>query len=87
METEDREEELSGKTQRELIHEYLKRLMVIENEMEVLKTDKKELNEQFKDRIDLKTLNQALKVHKIVESVQHKTAYEEILDLLEKELV
>lgn len=79
-------DDAKDKTVRELLKEYLKRLNVIETEMSVLKEDKKTLDEEFKDKLDLKTLKQALRVHNILKDIKHKDTYDQILDMLEKEM-
>lgn len=79
-------DELKGQSQREMVEEYIKRLKLIESEMDTLKEDKKSLNEEFKEKIDLKTLKQALAVHKVLMDVDHQDTYEEMLDLLMKEM-
>lgn len=79
-------DDLKGASTKELTIEFLKRLKVIENEIKTLQEDKKELEAEFKEKIDMKTLKQALKVHKVLIEVEHETTYEEMMDLLEKEM-
>lgn len=80
------DKDLKGASQKELILEYLKRLKVIENEIKTLKEDQKELDAEFKEKVDMKTLKQALKVHKVLMEVDHESTYEEMMSLLEKEM-
>lgn len=84
--SEEVSDESKGQTQREMISEYITRLKTIESEVETLKADKKTLDEEFKEKIDLKTLKQALKVHKILMDIDHQDTYESMLDQLIKEM-
>lgn len=62
--------------------EFVERLERIDNEIETLKEDKKELKEEFKEKIDLKTLNQVLRVLKVESTVVHKDTFEVIKEAL-----
>jgi uncharacterized protein (UPF0335 family) len=59
-----------------LVVEFIGKVEAVDNEIETLKEDRKELVESYKDRLDVKTLNSALKVIKIQNSVEHKDAYD-----------
>lgn len=65
------------------VQEFLKRLNVIENEMLTLREDRKELIEEFSDKIDVKTLQAALKIAKIKSQVAHKDAFDHFLEVLD----
>lgn len=65
--------------------EFIDRLATIENEIETLKQDRKELVEEFKEKLDVRTLNAALRVIKIRNGVQHRDTFETFLEVLQYE--
>lgn len=65
-----------------LTREYLDRKANIENEIATLQEDLKTLNEEYADRLDLKTLKKALQVTKIEASVIHKDTYDSMVEVL-----
>lgn len=67
------------------LREYLKRRQVIENTIAIGRMDLKELDEEFKDKLDLKTLKIAIRVAKAQNQVAHKFTFENILNILESE--
>lgn len=73
----------SEKDLKEVLQEFISRLSNIENEMQTLKDDKKELIEEFKSRLDMKTLSQALRVKKVKDEVARKDTFDSYLDILE----
>lgn len=72
----------SEKDLKEVLQEFISRLSNIENEMQTLKDDKKELIEEFKSRLDMKTLSQALRVKKVKDEVARKDTFDSYLDIL-----
>lgn len=79
---------VGGKTQRELVQDFLKRYDVLRRELEELKEQVKDLEVEFeKDGLDVKTLKLAIRAVNIAAKAKHKTTYEEMLDQLEKEMV
>ena len=54
----------------------------IENEIDLLKEDQKQLIEDYKDRLDVKTLKAALQVIKIQRGVQHKDTFDLFVEAL-----
>lgn len=67
---------------RALVKEFMGKVESIDNEIELLKTDKQELIEEYSDRLDMKTLQAALRVTKIQKGVQHKDAFDLFLEAL-----
>lgn len=65
-----------------LIKEFISRLRQIENEIETLNDDKKQLFEEFAEKVDVKELKAALRVHKIEQKVSHRYAFDTILECL-----
>jgi hypothetical protein len=65
--------------------EYVKRLQAIDDEIETLKEDKQVLRAEFKRKVDLKTLDQALKVLKIESEIKHRDAFDTFVEALRKD--
>lgn len=68
---------------KENIREFMKRWTNIENELGLLKEDQKNLVEEFGEKIDMKTLKQAIRCAKIREKVNHKDTFDTFVDILE----
>lgn len=69
-----------------IVKEFMERYNTVENELELLKTDLAELVEEYSDRLDTKTLKQAIRFIKAQRKVKHKDtfdAYTSILDDME----
>lgn len=93
-----RDEELSGERPegeampdelgelRTLIDEFVDRLQNIENEIGLLKEDRAELIEEYKEKLDMKTLRAALQVVKIQKSVKHRDTFDSMIEALEAKL-
>lgn len=67
---------------RALVTEFISRCQNIDNEIDALKEDRKSLVEEFSEKLDIKTLNLALKVIKIESSVAHKHVYDLFSEVL-----
>lgn len=61
---------------RTLVQEFIGKVESIDNEIELLKSDRKELLEEYSTRLDLKTLQAALKVVKITNAVSHRDTFD-----------
>lgn len=72
----------------EEIRELLNRYLNIESEIKLLQEDKKNLMAEYKDRVDPKAFQSALRAAKIIAKVkpQEKQSFDQALDILEKEL-
>lgn len=70
------------KALKKLVQEFITRVQNVDNEIETLKQDRKELIEEYKDKLDLKTLQLALKVIKLQNSVQHRDTYDLFIEAL-----
>lgn len=66
-----------------LVEEFVTRMRRVEAEIDLLKEDRKELLEEFKGKLDLKTLTAALKIVKIKQSSDRKHTLDTFLDILE----
>jgi len=69
-------------TLREIVKEFVSRIQNVDNEIELLKTDRKELIEEYSEKLDVKTLNAALRVVKIENSVAHKDTFDLFIETL-----
>lgn len=65
-----------------IISEFISRLAQIEHEIETLNEDRKALFEEFAEKVDVKELKAALRVHKIEQKVSHRYAFDTILECL-----
>lgn len=65
-----------------VVKEFMDRAAVIDNEIETLKEDRKTLIEEFSDKLDFRTLQIALRVLKLQNSVAHKDAYDLFVEVL-----
>lgn len=65
-----------------IIKEFLNRLNTIEHELETLNEDKKALFEEFAEKVDIKELKAAMRVYKIEQKVNHRHAFDSILECL-----
>ncbi len=59
-----------------LVKEFMGKIETIDSEIELLKEDRKEIIEEYSDKLDMKTLKMALAVLKIEASIAHKDAYD-----------
>ena len=67
---------------RTLVKEFIVKIESIDNEIELLKGDRKEVIEEYTDKLDMKTLQAALKVIKIQQAVAHKDTYDLFIEAL-----
>jgi uncharacterized protein (UPF0335 family) len=70
---------------KEVVEEFMQKMQGIENEIETLKEDRKELLSEYKEKLDTKTLNAALRTIKIRSKVEHKDAFDTFVEILTKE--
>lgn len=71
---------------RTLIEEFVDRLQNIENEIGLLKEDRADLIEEYKEKLDMPTLKAALQVVKIQKSVKHRDTFDTMMAALEDKL-
>ena len=70
-----------------LVKNYLARKENIEVEIEGLKESLKDLKEEFEGKVDIKTLDQVLKVLKIESAVAHKSNFDSFYEVLKDDFV
>lgn len=68
-----------------VLEEFIKRYENIENELELLKEDKKELIEEYKEQLDMPTLKAAMATIRIRSKVARKDTFDEYVEALSKE--
>lgn len=71
---------------RKTVGEFVRRLKNIEGEMELLKELRKDLIDEYKEQLDMKTLNAAIRAVNIKRKVQHKDTFDVFCDILDKSL-
>jgi uncharacterized protein (UPF0335 family) len=69
-----------------LVKEFMGKIEAIDNEMELLKEDRKEIIEDYSQKLDYKTLQAALRVMKIQQGVEHKDTYDLFMEVLERDI-
>jgi uncharacterized protein (UPF0335 family) len=67
---------------KKIVDEFMDRFTRVENELDLLKEDQKNLVEEFSDRLDIKTLKQAIRTVKIRKKVEHKDTYDSLVEIL-----
>lgn len=71
---------------RKVVGEFMTRLSNIENEIEALKDDRKSLIDEFGEKLDMKTLQMAIKQVKLQNSVAHKDTFDLFLEVLKDDV-
>lgn len=61
---------------RNLVKDFVTKIEAVDNEIELLKGDRKEIIEEYSTKLDMKTLQAALRVLKIQENIAHKDTYD-----------
>ncbi len=69
-------------TLRALVKEFVGKIENVDNEIELLKQDRKDLVEEYSEKLDFKTLQAALKVAKIQSEVAHKDTFDLFMEVL-----
>jgi len=77
---ENQPDELGALT--ELVSEFIDKVKSIENEIETLKADQKELIEEYKSKLDMKTLQAAMRTIKIIKKVGARDTYDTFVEIL-----
>ena len=69
-----------------LVKEFISELKRIDSEIEILTIDRKELFEKYSEKIDVKTLKQAMRVQAIRYKVSRKDTFDTFVSILEGDL-
>lgn len=67
---------------RTLVKEFVGKIESVDNEIELLKQDRKEIIEEYVEKLDMKTLQAALKVARIQSEVAHRDTFDLFLEAL-----
>lgn len=65
-----------------LVKEFMDKVASIDNEIEELKGDRKQLIEDYSEKLDMKTLQLALRIIKLQNSVAHRDAFDLFMEAL-----
>lgn len=68
---------------KKLVKEFVTRIGNVDNEIDLLKEDRKDLIEEYSTKLDLKVLQAAMKVIKIQQSVAHRDTFDLFLEVLD----
>lgn len=71
---------------KKLVKEFITRVENVDNELELLKQDRKDLIEEYSTKLDLKVLQAAMRVVKIQKSVAHKDTFDLFMEVLDPQL-
>ena len=69
---------------KKVVDEFMDRFTQLDNELELLKEDQKNLIEEYSDRLDIKTLKQAIRSVKIRKKVDHKDTFDSFCEILDQ---
>lgn len=67
---------------RAVVKEFVGKIEAVDNEIELLKSDRKEIIEEYSEKLDMKTLDAALKTLKIKSKVQHVDVFDLFIETL-----
>lgn len=65
-----------------LVKEFMDKVETVENEIQTLKDDRKEILEEYSEKLDTQTLSAALRVLKIKSRVARKDAFDLFIEVL-----
>jgi len=72
---------------KKVVKEFITRIENVDNEIELLKQDRKDLIEEYSSKLDMKVLQAAMRVVKIQQSVAHKDTFDVFLEVLNPDQV
>lgn len=75
-------------TDKETIHELVEKVLEMEHEIKTLQENRKEILDEYKDKIDLKVFNAALKIARIKAKLAQTSdeSLDEVLDAVEDKI-
>ncbi len=71
---------------KQLVNEFVDRYTNVENEMALLKEDQKNLVDEYSDKLDVKTLRQAIRAANIKKKVDHMDTFDTFVDILDSRI-
>ena len=66
-----------------IVKEFMGKIQSVDDEVELLKEDRKEIIEEYSDKLDMKTLRIALQVIRLQRKVAHKDAFDLFMEALD----
>lgn len=67
----------------DVVKELVEKVTAIDNEIKLLQTDRKDLLDEYKDKLDLKAFKAALRIIKVRESVDSQDELDNMLNILD----
>jgi hypothetical protein len=67
-----------------IVEDFTKRLSYIEQQVAGLKEERKDLIDEFREKLDMKTLNAAMKIVKTKRAAEHKHTLDQFLEIIEE---
>ncbi len=67
-----------------VVEEFVKKIETVDEEIELLKEDRREIIEEYSSKLDMKTLKAALAIIKIKSKVVHQDTFDLFMEALEK---
>ncbi len=67
-----------------IVEEFTSRLATVDAQIEGLKEDRKDLVSEYKEKLDMKTLNAAMRIVKTKRATEHKHTLDQFLDIIEE---
>jgi uncharacterized protein (UPF0335 family) len=64
------------------VKDFMRQIQAVDDEVETLKGDRKEIIEEFSDRLDMRTLQLALRVIKLQSHVAHRDTFDTFMNML-----
>lgn len=71
---------------KKVVGEFMSRLSNIDNEIETLKEGRKDLIDEYADKLDMKTLTMAIKAVKLEASVAHRDTFDLFVEVLKDDV-
>lgn len=65
-----------------MVKEFVMKVEAVDNEIELLKNDRKEIIEEYQDKLDMRSLQAALKVLRIQKDVSHRDTFDLFVEVL-----
>jgi len=67
-----------------VVEEFVKKIETVDEEIDLLKEDRREIIEEYSSKLDMKTLRAALAIIKIKSKVVHQDTFDLFMEALEK---
>ena len=68
-----------------IVRELVEKISQIDNEIKLLQTDRKEVIDDYKDKLDVKAFKAAMRIVKVRDSVDDQTELDNILLVLDED--